>query len=85
MSLDLNNLEPGQTAVYYTGMSIAKVSCENKYTAFQMYMRGEAELTQKKISEGVFEYRITKRREQEKRHLVERREEYYYTTLLKNA
>lgn len=62
---DLNNLEPGESAVYFTGHSIATSSIEAKYTAMEMYMRDEAELTQRRLNDapiGVYDYIFTKRR-----------------------
>jgi hypothetical protein len=68
MQVNLDNLAPGETAVYFTGLSIAKSGSQAKYTAFEMYMRGEVELTQRRVAAKndagyTFEYLCTKRHE----------------------
>lgn len=81
--IDLNNLEPGQSTVYYTGSSIAITNPESKYTAWEMYMRDEAVLTQKRISGGIdsvspsiFEYIITRRTGQPRPAEIAKRTDY---------
>ena len=82
--IDLNNLEPGQSAVYYTGLSLAQVSPESKFTAWQMYMRDEADLTQRRVQGGEgsveqskFEYIVTRRKTPPRQHVIDRRKSYY--------
>jgi hypothetical protein len=82
MNINLDNLAPGETAVYFTGLSIAKSGSEAKYTAFEMYMRGEVELTQRRIAAKndvgyTFEYLCTKRHEKPSDRTLELRRSHY--------
>jgi hypothetical protein len=61
MTPNLNDLQPGQTVVYATALTLAGVKSEAKNTAWLMYLDGKADLTQKKLPDGRFEYRITAR------------------------
>lgn len=74
--MNFDMMSPGQSAVYYTGRSLAASNCDKKKEALDLYLNGEAELTQRKtkikergwknMSEFFyevdgFEYIITKR------------------------
>jgi len=88
----MKNLQPRESLVYYTGTCIAKSDCEEKHLAFQMYLDGDAELTQRTVNfpqtvhkngesfqvltKG-FEYIITKRTTQSSNvKLMERKAHY---------
>lgn len=87
--INLDNLAAGESAVYYTGQCIARSSVEAKYTAWEMYMRGEAELTTRKVKidmetkEGRkytmdgFDYICTKRREKVPAYILNYRQAHY--------
>jgi len=87
--MDLNNLQPGESVVYWTGTCIAKTCDESRYTAWEMYMRDEADLTQRKIKVAVpakdgtdwyhdeFQYIITRRKALPNPTTVFERREHY--------
>lgn len=82
MKPNLDDLQLGQTAVYATALTLAGVKSEEKNTAWDMYLRGVADLTQKKLPDGRFEYRCTRRKAPPaSRELLLRHQ--YYTGLAK--
>jgi hypothetical protein len=75
--MNLNDLIPGVPFVYYRGNSIAKGGgYEERNTAFEMYQCDEAHLTQRRLSDGQYEYIITRNRLSSRPAQVKKRREY---------
>jgi hypothetical protein len=65
MSTDLEHLEPGQRVVYHVGKlararQVGQIAIAD--IVWQMALRGEVDLCQRRLSDGRFEYIATKRR-----------------------
>ena len=56
----LDAAKPGEVVTYCTGDSLR--GCAAAKRALRAYYAGEVELCQKRVGEGVFEYRAVKRR-----------------------
>lgn len=82
---NLNNIAPGQTVVYFKGKSLAQNgSTEASNSAYQMYLDGKVELTQRRLIVGnqfghdivEYEYLATGRREPPPQKQIEARNIY---------
>ena len=61
--MNLNDLIPGVPFVYYKGNTVTRGGgYEERNTAFEMYQRDEANLTQRRLPDGQYEYIITRNR-----------------------
>ena len=95
MRVNLDNLLPGESAIYYTGVNMAQ-DCigvphiaEARHTAWEMYMRGECDLVQRRAQrekkndrgatykEAVFDYICQRRRVNYSPAEVYARNEFY--------
>ncbi len=77
MMKNLDDLEPGETVVYFTGLTLAGSHNEISRTAWAMYLRGDAELTQRRRNDGKFDYLVTRRREKPSARTMKTRDAYY--------
>jgi hypothetical protein len=77
MMKNLDDLVPGETVVYFTGLTLAGSHNEISRTAWDMYLRGDADLTQSRRIDGKFDYLVTRRREKPSVRSMAVRNSYY--------